>query len=242
MPDRARPHIISHMGPSIDGRQHPSRYTAPAAGISRDVLRSHYERIHDSFGADGWIIGRVTLNEMAKGAARPKADATALPREGHMGNRDGRKLAIGIDPSGRVHFGKDNVGGDHAVAVLGEQVSDAHLAELRDVGASYVFAGRDGLDLALAMERIGALFGVKTLLLEGGGGINGAFLKARLIDEFSTLIHPAVDGVAGTQSIVDYHGPEGDKPGAGQSLRLTHCETLEGGMVWLRHAVERAPS
>jgi 5-amino-6-(5-phosphoribosylamino)uracil reductase len=92
------------------------------------------------------------------------------------------------------------------------------------------------------MERIGALFGVKTLLLEGGGGINGAFLKARLIDEFSTLIHPAVDGVAGTQSIVDYHGPEGDKPGAGQSLRLTHCETLEGGMVWLRHAVERAPS
>ena len=241
MPDRARPHIICHMGTSIDGRLHPSRFTAPAAGISRDVLRSHYERIHDSFGADGWIIGRVTMNEMAKGAARPKADAPALPREAHMGNRDGRKLAIGIDPSGRVHFGKDNVGGDHAVAVLGEQVSDAHLAELREDGASYVFAGRDGHDLALAMERIGALFGVKTLLLEGGGGINGAFLKARLIDEFSTLIHPAVDGVAGTQSIVDYHGPEGDKPGAGQSLRLTHCETLEGGMVWLRHAVERAP-
>jgi len=91
------------------------------------------------------------------------------------------------------------------------------------------------------MEEIASLFGVKTLLLEGGGRINGAFLKHRLIDEFSTLIHPAVDGVAGTQSIVDYDGPEGDRPGAGQSLRLTHCETLEGGMVWLRHAVERAP-
>jgi len=85
------------------------------------------------------------------------------------------------------------------------------------------------------------LFGVKKLLLEGGGRINGAFLKHKLIDEFSTLIHPAVDGVAGTQSIVDYDGPEDDRPGAGQSLRLTHCETLEGGMVWLRHAVERAP-
>jgi hypothetical protein len=54
------------------------------------------------------------------------------------------------------------------------------------------------------------------------------------------LIRPAVDGVAGSQCIVDYEGPEGDRPGAGQSLRLTHCETLEGGMVWLRHAVERA--
>jgi 5-amino-6-(5-phosphoribosylamino)uracil reductase len=55
------------------------------------------------------------------------------------------------------------------------------------------------------------------------------------------LIFPAVDGVAGTQSIVDYSGAEGDRPGSGQSLRLISCETLEGGMVWLRHVVERAP-
>ena len=40
---------------------------------------------------------------------------------------------------------------------------------------------------------------------------------------------------------MEYKGPEGDKPGVGQSLRLTHCEALDGGMVWLRHAVERAP-
>ncbi len=89
------------------------------------------------------------------------------------------------------------------------------------------------------MAQLASIFGTKKLLLEGGGNINGAFLKHRLIDEFSTLIHPAVDGVAGTQSIVDYTGPEGDRPGAGQSLRLTHCETLEGGMVWLRHKVEQ---
>lgn len=236
-----RPHIICHMGTSIDGRLHPSRFTAVAEGISRDVLRSHYERIHDELHADGWIIGRVTMNEMAKGTARPVADAPKVPREPHLGNRNGRKLAIGIDPSGRVHFGKDNVGSDHAVAVLGEQVSDAHLAELREDGASYVFAGPKGDDLPGAVAQLGALFGARTLLLEGGGGINGSFLKHRLIDEFSTLIYPAVDGVAGAQSIVDYHGPEGDRPGAGQALRLTHCETLEGGMVWLRHTVERAP-
>jgi 5-amino-6-(5-phosphoribosylamino)uracil reductase len=127
------------------------------------------------------------------------------------------------------------------VAVLGEQVSDGYLAELREDGVSYVFAGPAGDDLLRAMEEIAALFSVKTLLLEGGGGINGAFLKLKLIDEFSTLIRPAVDGVAGSQCIVDYDGPEGDRPGAGQSLRLTHCETLEGGTVWLRHAVEPAP-
>ena len=170
---------------------------------------------------------------------RAVKDVRAVAREAHVGTRQGRKLAIGIDPSGRVHYGKDNIGGDHVVAVLGEQVSDAYLAELREDGVSYVFAGPKGDDLPRAMEEIASLFGVKTLLLEGGGTINGAFLKHGLIDEFSTLIRPAVDGVAGSQCIVDYAGPDGDRPGAGQSLRLTHCEVLEGGMVWLRHAVER---
>jgi 5-amino-6-(5-phosphoribosylamino)uracil reductase len=51
------------------------------------------------------------------------------------------------------------VGGDHAVAVLGEQVSDAHLAELRIDGVSYVFAGQNGDNLSSAMERIGSIFG-----------------------------------------------------------------------------------
>ena len=64
--------------------------------------------------------------------------------------------------------------------------------------------------------------------------------QAEAVDEFSTLIFPAVDGVAGTQSIVDYDGPEGDRPVPGRRC-ADHCETLEGGMVWLRHAVERAP-
>lgn len=236
-----RPYVICHMSTSIDGRLHPSRFTKAAAGISRDVLRGHYERVHESFEADGWIVGRRTMCEMAKGTERNLAEAPKLPREAHVAERQGRKLAVAIDPSGRAHYGKDNVGGDHVVAVLGEQVSDAYLAELREDGVSYLFAGVRGDELSSAMEQLASIFGAGKLLLEGGGGINGAFLKHQLIDEFSTLIFPAVDGIAGTQSIVDYAGPEGDRPGDGQSLRLTHCETLEGGMVWLRHKVERAP-
>jgi riboflavin biosynthesis pyrimidine reductase len=237
-----RPYIICHMGTSIDGRLHPSRFTAPAAGVSAAALRRHYEAVHDRFEAEGWIVGRVTMAEMAKGRERPVAAASPLAREPHLGHRNGRNLAIAIDPFGRIHYGQDNVGGDHVVAVLGEQVSDAYLAELHEDGASYIFAGPKGEDLPGAMEQLAAVFGVKRLLLEGGGRINGAFLKHRLIDEFSTLIYPAVDGLAGAQSIVDYDGANGERPGVGQSLRLIGCETLEGGMVWLRHRVEEAPT
>jgi 5-amino-6-(5-phosphoribosylamino)uracil reductase len=158
-----------------------------------------------------------------------------------VADRKGRALAVAIDPSGRIHYGQDHVGGDHVVAVLGEQVSDAYLAELREDGVSYVFAGPRGDDLRRGMAQLVKAFGVRKLLLEGGGAINGAFLRNGLIDEFSTLIWPAVDGLAGVASIVDYHGEAGERPGAGQALRLLACETLEGGMVWLHHAVEDAP-
>jgi 5-amino-6-(5-phosphoribosylamino)uracil reductase len=236
-----RPTIICHMTTSIDGRLHPSRFTVPAEGISRDTLRGHYAKIYESFAADGWIVGRRTMSEMAKGVERPIANAPKVPREPHLASCNGRKLAIAVDPSGRAHYGKDNVQGDHVVAILGEQVTDAYLAELREDGVSYLFAGHQGDDLAGAVDQLALLFGAKRLLLEGGAKINGAFFKHRLIDEFSTLIYAAIDGVAGTETIMEYEGPEGDRPGAGQSLRLTHCEALDGGMVWLRHKVERAP-
>jgi riboflavin biosynthesis pyrimidine reductase len=237
-----RPYVICHMVTGIDARLHPSRFTPAASGVPREALRGHYERVTEAFEAEGWIVGRKTMAEMAKGAERAIADAPAVPRKPHVADRKDRPLAIAIDPSGRCHYGKDNVGGDHVVAVLGEGVSDAYLAELREDGVSYVFAGADGRDLRRGMDQVCRAFGVRKLLLEGGGAINGSFLKAGLIDEFSTLIMPAVDGLAGVEVIVDYHGEPGERPGAGQALRFLSCEVLEGGMVWLRHAVEDAPS
>ncbi len=77
-------------------------------------------------------------------------------------------------------------------------------------------------------------------LLEGGGKINGSFLKAGLIDEISVLIYPGVDGLAGVPSIFEYVGKPDEKPAEGQSLRHIGTETLDGGMVWLRYAVEKS--
>src|SRR5918911_48571 len=60
-----------------------------------------------------------------------------------------------------------------------------------------------GVDLSLALEKIGARFGVRTLMLEGGGRLNGGMLRAGLIDEVSLLVAPVVDGRAGTPALFD---------------------------------------
>jgi riboflavin biosynthesis pyrimidine reductase len=83
---------------------------------------------------------------------------------------------------------------------------------------------------------------IGTLLLEGGGTINGAFLKAGLIDEISVLMYPGIDGLAGVPSIFEYSGEDGEQPAAGRSLRHLATETLGGGMVWLHYRVEESPA
>jgi riboflavin biosynthesis pyrimidine reductase len=74
-----------------------------------------------------------------------------------------------VDARGKIAWGRSDIGGDPIVAVLTEQVSDAHLAGLRRDGVSYIFAGEQDLDLGLALEILNRELGVKRLLVEGGG-------------------------------------------------------------------------
>jgi len=77
--------------------------------------------------------------------------------------------------------------------------------------------------------------GVKRLLLEGGGGANGAFLRAGLVDEVSLMLFPAVDGAKGAPSVFDSAEVETDAPAPVTAMTLESHQVLEGGVVWLRY-------
>ena len=135
--------------------------------------------------ADVSIVSRKTMAEMAKGRKRSITATSPLPREPPWG-RNSRNLAIAIDPSGRIHYGQDDVGGDHVVTVLEEQVSNASLGKFREDGRLLYFRRSKGRGPPGAMAQLASVFGVKRLVLEDGGRMNGTFLERRLIDEFST--------------------------------------------------------
>ncbi|MCS0457471.1 MULTISPECIES: dihydrofolate reductase family protein [Rhizobium] len=66
-------------------------------------------------------------------------------------------------------------------------------------------------------------------MLEGGGGINGSFLSAGLIDEISLLILPVADGSLNVPTTFD-------RPtGPATRLSLISVEQLEGDVVYLRY-------
>ena len=228
-----KPHIICHMLASLDGSLHPSRYTAsPDGGVP--AWSGLYEKIHGDLDGDAWIVGRVTMAEMSKAGAHPPANAGKVERPHHFAQRDAGTYAVALDASGKLHFAKPDVGGDHVVVLLGRDVADSHLAELAADGVSYIVSETAEIDLAAMLDVLGRELSIRRLLLEGGAGINGSFFAAGLVDELSLLVAPALDARAGNQGFVEF----GESGLAGKmQLSLTSCETLAHGLIHLRYAV-----
>lgn len=223
-----KPHVVMHMGTSIDARIVPNDWPGTEA------FGEIYERLHRDLKGDAWIVGRVTMAEFGQGDPRPARATETYPRSTWRapGTESG-PFAIAIDQSAKLHLNINRANGDAIVAVLTEAAPDDHLAELRRDGISYIFAGKTELDLPLALERLAADFGIKRLLLEGGGGINGSFLSAGLIDEISVMIMPVADGTAGAPTLFDR------ATGSGVGLTLQSVDQLEGGILHLRYTVNR---
>lgn len=225
---------------SIDGRLLVQRWTPPASGINPDLVTDTYESTAARLDAQGLIVGRKTMSEFKGVRVGESSRGEVNFSPPFVGDTRGRQLAIVVDLHGKLRYECDGAEGFHIVAVLSRGMSDAYLSSLRALNVSYVFSSEGEQGLVAALQGIGSLFSVHTLLLEGGGRINGAFLKADLIDEISLLIYPGIDGLNGVPSIFDYAGKAEERPAAGRALRHTHTTTLDGGVVWARYLVERA--
>ena len=224
-----KPHVICHMAASVDGRTLSSRWRPAGTGAGL------FERLHDELGGDAWLVGRVTGQEFAKATAYPAAATATFPRQAWFARRDAKAYGVVLDAHGKIAWGRSDIGGDPIVVVLTERVADAHLAGLRADGVSYIFAGAAALDLALTLEILNRELGVKRLLLEGGGIANGAFLRARLVDELSLILCPAVDGAKGASCIFDSSEAEAGQRAPLGTMSLESTQALDGGVLWLRY-------
>ena len=224
-----KPYVICHMMSSVDGRILPDRWHPPLEDTSP------YERVHEEIGADAWLVGRVTGQEFAERDAPypPAPDGASPGREPWFARRDADGWAVVLDAHGKIAWGRADVGGDALLVVLTEAVPDSHLAGLRGDGVSYVFAGEREIDLAAALETLNRELGIERVLLEGGGTVNGALLRAGLVDELSLVIAPVVEGEPGGPAVFDVHGGPGALERMG--MELESSEVLDGGLVWLRY-------
>jgi len=227
-----RPYVICHMAPSVDGR------IAAEAWPALRALTEEYERTAASFDADAWIIGRVSMEPYAGKARVPRGPVgKPVPREDHIACANAQRYAIVLDPSGKLRWESGEIDGEQVVTVLAEQVPDRYLAFLRSRGISYLFGGKRQIDLSAVLRKLRDRLGIRRLLLEGGGRINGTFLAADLIDELSILIAPVADGGTGMPTLFDAQQGRG----LARRLKLLGAERRGGDLLWVRYRVLRRP-
>jgi riboflavin biosynthesis pyrimidine reductase len=227
-----KPHVSILMVTSIDGRLHPSRFTASPDGTRRD-WSGQYEKVHASLQANAWLVGRVTMAEMSKSGAHAPPGPWKVERPIHVAKTDVATFAVALDPSGKLHFQNGKLSGDHLIVLLGRDTPDSHLAELAADGVSYIVSAGAELDIPSLLDVLARQFGITHLVVEGGAKTNGAFLAAQVVDELRVLVAPALDGAEHVQGIVDYrNGLAGVV-----RLRFTSADVLDHGVVQLAYAV-----
>ena len=221
-----KPYIVVHMMSSLDGR-------SLTDGWHLDFASDLYENTAATFEADGWICGRVTMQEISHGTDYPKGLATApVPRTDHFVERGASQYAISIDPQGRVAWKSNTALKSHVIEVLTEQVADGFLAYLQSIGVSYVFGGKSDIDLGKVVQTLAQELGVKKLIVEGGSHVSGAFVNAGLVDEVSVLILPLVDGRSAHPSSFEVPMEQWRAPAY---LKLMSIEKAGRDSVWLRY-------
>ena len=227
-----KPHVSILMVTSIDGRLHPSRFTASPDGTRRD-WSAQYEKVHASLQADAWLVGCVTMAEMSKSGPHAPSGPWKVERPIHIAKTDVATFAVALDPSGKLHFQSGKLSGDHLIVLLGRDTPDSHLAELAADGVSYIVSAGAELDIPSLLDVLARQFGITHLVVEGGAKTNGAFLAAQVVDELRVLVAPALDGAEQIQGIVDYRN------GLAGVVRLQFktADVLDHGVVQLAYAV-----
>jgi riboflavin biosynthesis pyrimidine reductase len=184
------------------------------------------------------MVGRVTMEKDFTKGEQPELIAPENPiaREPFIGDKDASSFAIAVDANGKLGWKSNEIGGDHIIEVLTEQVSDAYLYYLQQREISYIFAGKDELDFKSALNQLVELFPIQTIMLEGGGHINGSLLNDGLIDELSLLIIPIADGTPNTPTTFEVSEYLQKKPAT--LLYLTEVKQLGSGVVWLKYRID----
>ena len=227
---KTRPYFTCLMTTTLDGRIDIDR-------MGHDQPGKVYEKLAAQIPNDGWIVGRVTMGEIIKGRLyRRRRGRFNVPKGDFVAPHRTKTFAVSIDPSGKLAYPDGGmIDTEHGIAVVTEKVTADYLDFLRSRGVSYIIGGKTKVDLHRVAAQLTKLFGVRRITVSGGGRVNGAFVRAGLIDELYLVLCPALDGLSGTPTFVEAGA------GAPGLFRLRSMKKLKTGLVLLRYVRRTKP-
>jgi len=255
-----RPRVVVSVTMSVDGRVTLGRDRLLLGGEAAEAWRSlwppsapaveearsarltalyHPQAVLEGSGTFVATGAGPLFPDEATGEANGEAVADFLPAE--VVGRPGREQWFTVvDGRGRVRWTIKSQGDADLLVLVASSTPAAYLAYLRDERIPYLVAGGARVDLAAALGRMRERLGVTCVVSAAGGGLNGALLRAGLIDELQLIVLPAAVGGLGTPSLFD--GPELGAGEAPARLRLLSTHAESDGTLWLRYEVRHGPA
>lgn len=129
----------------------------------------------------------------------------------------------------------ENMPGWHILILVGHHTPPEYLAYLQSEQIPYLIAGNGQVDLETTFENLKSKLGVECVLSTAGGKLNGALLRAGLIDEVNIEFVPGLIGGTTTPSL--YESPDLQDDDQPTRLGLISSHIDRGGNVWLRYIV-----
>ena len=111
------------------------------------------------------------------------------------------------------------------IVVLTDRVSNEYLHYCQERKISYIFAGKNKIDIKTSLVKLKKLFGIDKMLLEGGPTLDGSFMKDNLIDGISIVISPLTS--AGGDTLFN--------PSKYMEFKLVDLMKLSNSNVWLHY-------
>ena len=224
-----KPYIICHMVTSIDGK------------VTGEFLTKNnhevYYQINRDYQADAFACGRVTMEESFTGGYYPNLNnyQPTLEYEDYIINEKNNLYALAFDPHGRLGWKTNHIidldedpGYDKAkiIEILTHQVDKRYLTYLQEQRISYLFGGKEKINVKEILLKLQKYFNINKILLEGDSIINGAFMEENLIDELSLVIEPVT-------------GKTLDKPLFMKSniteFKLKEIKKYDNDIIWLNY-------
>lgn len=220
-----KPYIVCHMMASVDGRID--------CDMTAQIGADGYYAALSELKVDTTIEGRVTglMHYAEKTPFRAKNPAP-IGKTAFFKARESKEHAVIADTRGTLMWPESDT--PDRVCLISESAPLEYAEYLESRGISYIAAGKDRIDLEKAVEILAREFGSRRIGVVGGGHINGAFLKAGLLDEVSMVYGAAIDGREGFAAAFDGIEKDHARP---FMLRLESVKRMSDDSVWIRYSL-----
>jgi riboflavin biosynthesis pyrimidine reductase len=214
------------------------RWPTYAGSTYADLMSRHHPQVI----LEG--SGALVVEGQAPGVLPPASEGAEVLHTDYLPPRVLARATEGwlavVDSRGRIRwmykeYPDDEWAGWHVLVLVSRSTPLPYLAYLRREEIPYLVVGAERVDLARALSALAETLGVRTVVSSAGARLNGALLRAGLLDEIEVEVVPIAVGGTTTPALFTTSDLAADE--VPTPLHLLGATELGEGRVLLRYAV-----